>query len=407
MSRYLTVQDGVIVWSDTGAPCLEIGVNVYSAFERLRRSQPLIHPAAFRLAAKYGLELVRISFATVGVSSGYTYWQSNATQYKAELRQILDAAADYGLGVWGTLFWNWKGIPEASGVVLDFSTAGAAATTITNLNAAWTSAGATRTNAAAFVADIVGEFVDHPAMAAWEIGNEWADSAWNQSSNFAGGAWGYGSSADGSPSVPAMRTAIEWVADQIRLADSDRLISSGNGTASAQIPAWTTRRDRYLLDNPSPVDCISIHPYPGSRLMGERNSHLQYALADLKAVAGSVPIILGEFGANSKFYIGGRSSSAPYEPIAGTVYWESDDELRAAVTNAFEAVVANRIPVSMLWDLNLPFDGTASNATWYNQDGWVIWDGEREWLLEMAQQYQQQLDEIARRPRSVSSQVLS
>lgn len=56
MARFLRVQNNVVVWSDTGRPCREIGANCYQAIERLRLGMPPIHREAFALMAGYGIE---------------------------------------------------------------------------------------------------------------------------------------------------------------------------------------------------------------------------------------------------------------------------------------------------------------------------------------------------------------
>lgn len=94
---------------------------------------------------------------------------------------------------------------------------------------------------ASWASDFVTAYNDNQTIVGWEIG-----TAWNE-----------------VLSQDILRYTLQAVAIAVRKADTQsRMISSGNTKSSKADGTWSDFVEHIILDNPYPIDTVSIHAYP-------------------------------------------------------------------------------------------------------------------------------------------------
>lgn len=222
-----------------------------------------------------------------GVPAGNAYTDLSSTFYTKH-REVLDYCETKGISVIITMMGRMATLADLKGETqsVGFGSAGSA----------------TRTFARTIFANYVNALKDHPAIAAWEINNEWNNYAELQA--LPGSATGspvYSSPGDLVSVAKFAETMVE-LAGVVKANDSTRAVLSGNAGG------WNTNAfglDGYarLLPtlNPDPIDTISFHQYSDPNNNGYLESGFG-PLVDLiqqaKAVGAKVgkPLIVGEIG---------------------------------------------------------------------------------------------------------------
>lgn len=159
----LTASDGVL--RRGGLPFRAIGVNAHNLFEDLLKSGTRYIADLASIAAS-GVRVIRISAVPLSTADWGTYvgtvGGSPVSTYIPALRTFLDECAKNGISCIVSLLWNhFRVSAVVSSTEADFATANSKS----------------RKYCVDFSQVIVRNFYDHPAVAAWGIGNEWSNYA--------------------------------------------------------------------------------------------------------------------------------------------------------------------------------------------------------------------------------------
>lgn len=151
----LTVSGGLLLRG--GIPIKSLGANTYSVWSRLAsNSSPNEYIPIFDMLSRVGCKYVRIFGDGFNTGTGLGLYQSNPAFALACVQTILDAAWARGISVIWSLHWNVVGIASWKGEALS----------------AILGASLSRTYLQLVVDTVVPAFKNHPAIAAWECGNE-------------------------------------------------------------------------------------------------------------------------------------------------------------------------------------------------------------------------------------------
>ena len=217
-------------------------------------------------------------------------WRTNATAYWQAVDQLMADARARQLRLVPSLLWNAWLFPDLNNQPL---------------NAMFTPGSATRTMADQYVREFVQRYANEPAVAVWEIGNEWnllADLDFSTCTVCAGSAMNNCGSLAPSLGTACSRSAADTVyscnscrgvstttqdlgqwaqsmAQLIKQHDTlQRPVSTGHAyprpsawhLARSPCPScnWTVDSETEFTQtlgqlHPSPIDFISVHAYPG------------------------------------------------------------------------------------------------------------------------------------------------
>lgn len=169
----LRVQDGRLLAS--GIARHSVGVNAYDLFTKFLVLGGTTYKTDLATLAANGVKYARVS-ATFGDAADYptnhqTYigvvGASPVATYVPALMTFLDAACNVGIGI--VLVLNWRGWNVAT------TLGSTAMPDIVTVNSV------TRRYMQDFTRTVVRQVGDHPAIAAWELGNEWDNAVTNRS----------------------------------------------------------------------------------------------------------------------------------------------------------------------------------------------------------------------------------
>ena len=248
---------------------------------------------------------------------------ADAATVAARLGVVLDSAAAHGLHVIAALtdFYATGFSPRGDDGFYD--TSSGFPTPL--LNAAFFAGGYT-SNYLPWVRTVVARFAAHPALLAWELGNE----------------------IKCDPDHAAFAAFASAVTSTIRGLDPNHLVASGMITA-----AWMTTAEATALYSDPDLDIITLHAYQGSRAFDD--SWLSTAL--------SKPMILEEAGWSS--------GDRPTEVGGDIAYWVGSRGARGYMQWGFTVVVPDNgngdteYGMDHLWhaaDYDALFSTYASNA---------------------------------------------
>jgi len=256
------------------------------------------------LLASGGFRLVR-AFCTPYWAS---QWSSPANyapgtdncsaEMMGKIQAWLDLCEQNGVGVILVMFWR---LPTLSDLRHGSDNTGDWAT----------ASGVTRTTFRNVVTQIVTAFKDHPAVAAWELGNEWAyiyrnrdAAAYSDASTLGGKATYLPTGVDAVSSANFRDISTEFAALVRSIDTSGRLILNGTGqlfrgSASDGDLSYDLRNAmRYMVRDASSFDAFTPHLYPSSLYQGASYANLTECLRDYR-IAGAQerkPVILEEWG---------------------------------------------------------------------------------------------------------------
>lgn len=296
-----------------GVEIREMGVCAYQQLTNhvLGTSQSYLDE--FPLIAKAGFRFVRVMGGPLWPSEWTASYGANKAQYFQRIKQVLDCAKENGLGIVLSIFWRHATQADLANerVNTGLGTAGSA----------------TRTRCSTIIQEYAAAFKDHPAFAAWEVGNEYSLFAANGSLPTANAGNGTPASYSGPLDIltlASMRSFYEFFADTVKQHDTTgRIIITGNGGSGGVIEK---SMENYLtivpLDNPGQIDTISIHKYSrnefGNRAYADLTDTL-IALRKLSAAQGK-PFILGEFGMERNETYGGYGGDSVFETACMAIY---------------------------------------------------------------------------------------
>jgi hypothetical protein len=281
-------EQGVLVKG--GKPFRGFGVNYYDVFLRvLGDVKDTRYEEGFRQLAEAKIPFVR--FIACG------FWPKDARLYlddKAEFFRrfdlIVKAAADNGVGLIPSLFWNQATVCDLVGEPCD----------------QWGNpASKTHAYLRQYVRDVVTRYQDSPAIWGWEFGNEFNLGAnLPNASEHRPAVWvDLGTAASRSArdewTYEIIRTAFTEFGKEVRKYDPYRIISTGDGFPRAcgwhnwKQGTWdadTPEQAAEMLrdDNPDLVNIISVHAY-------EDDTKRIGAGMAVAGLAGK-PLFVGEFG---------------------------------------------------------------------------------------------------------------
>ena len=352
----LTVGPSGVLLKD-GVAFQGIGVNWFDAFARtLKDPSDTSYRKGFAELARLGIPFAR--FMGCGFwPTDYKLYLTDKPRYFQLLDGVVRAAEASRIGLIPSLFWYSATVPDLVGEPRD----------------QW---GNPKSKTHAFlrtyVREVVTRYRDSPAIWAWEFGNEH-----NLAADLPNAAKHRPKIVPrlGTPEHRTARddlthdmiaTAFAAFAKEVRRHDPHRIIVTGN---SAPRPsAWhqwkerTWRQDsqkqyaaRLLLDNPAPVNTISIHVYWAAAKRFERQVAIEGFLTLTMGIAAKArkPLFVGEFGA-----------------------WKAGPKGERAARQSFARVLAAiedaRVPLAALWVYDLDHQARTWNVTLSNSRAYQL-----------------------------------
>lgn len=308
-NRILVNNGGVIECE--GVPIREMGICAPTLLTEYQEAGTQKFLTEFPLIAQTGVRFVRLRATALfpnGWQSGYF---ANKELFYSRTLQVLDAAKEHGLGVVLSLFWRAATLSDLTNedVEAGFATPGSA----------------TRTLAATVVDEFTTKFASHPAVAAWEIGNEYSLFAANGATPSVrveeGTPASYTAPAD-VMTLSTMRNFYTFFETEIKKKDTtNRIIMTGNGGPAGQIEKSLANYLTLLpLDNP--VDTWTMHKYARNDFGNRAYADLYDTLTTIRkaALLAGKPLILGEFGQERNETYGGFGGLPVFRTACQAIY---------------------------------------------------------------------------------------
>lgn len=348
-------RDGTLL--KDGRPLRAVGVNYFDAFYRaLRNPADTSYRAGFAELGRRGIPFARFMACGFWPADWRLYLEDKPLHF-ALLDAVVQAAEEHGVGLIPCLFWHSATVPDIVG----------------EPRGAWGDP-ASKTHAfmRSYVRETVTRYRRSPAIWAWEFGNEYSldadlpNAAQHRPKVVADrGTPGSRSERD-DLTHDALAVAVRAFAHEVRRHDPRRPISSGH---SAPRPsAWHQWKEkiwgqdtedqfaqRLLLDNPDPVNTLSLHVYrPTEKRFGRETSAEEFlAVAMQVSAQARKPLFIGEFGAPG---IGPPAEKAAREQFGA---------LLAAIEKA-------GVPLAALWVYDFAAQGKDWNVRWNNARAWQL-----------------------------------
>jgi len=337
-----------------GQPFRAIGVNYFSAINRalVPGEENTTYDDGFRILAAHGIPFARVAAVPFWPKDWELYQQDKA-EYFARYDRVIESAEKHRVGLIMSLFWH----PAAVSDLCD------------EPQGAWGDPESkTIAFAKQYVREVVGRYVDSPAIWAWEFGNEF-----NLGCNLPNraehrprilphlGTRTERSEAD-DITTPILVSAMTTIGAAIREIDHRRLISSGHSRLRPSCfhqerdNSWTRdslaeHREMMLKYHPDPIGMLSVHVYevePG-QYFADQPMDLAAVLDVWSAISAEAgkPLLIGEFGAHG-------------------------EGAAEAVRSLLDTIAASKVPLAAVW----VYDRGAHDA--FNITG----DNERSWILD-------------------------
>ena len=339
----------------SGKPYCGMGINYFNGFTRL-----VANPAD--TTHKQGLATIRTNFGGF-YPTDWNLYLSDKPRYFELMDQFVNECGRLGIGIIPSLFWTAFAVPDLMKEPV----------------AAW---GDPQSKTIAFMKtytrEVVDRYKDHPALWAWEFGNERMLCAdlpeppftpmWTQVR--------LGSPEkrvpEDAPKSSQLQTAYRLFAETVREIDPKRPIITGDAVPRSSSLALRRHatwepfntiedfRQTLIEDNPQPVNTLTLHVYgpggakhPGHGMPGQDFASCVKVTMQLAQQTGK-PLFIGEFGPD------------PQSPDFAT--------RRSEVEAMFAEIVAARVPLSAYWNYDIanpnltdqaPFDVTPDNQNRY------------------------------------------
>lgn len=292
-------------------PVREMGVCLFSTLTDFHLSGSDEFLYELPKVAQEGFRFIRVNSCGLFAPEWQQIYINNKALFLKRTKQFLDVAADNNIGVVMSLFWRFATISDMVNerVNIGMGTPGSA----------------TRNLCAQYVEDLVGTFKDHPAIAAWEMGNEYSLFAANSALphiNVPRGTPVSYSIPDDVMTLETMRSFYSFIIGEIKSYDTtNRIIMSGNGGPGGVIEKSLSNYISLLeLDNP--MDNWTFHKYSRNYFGSRAYADLKNTLIEIRNAAFAVgkPMILGEFGQERNETYGGYGGTPVFKTGADAVY---------------------------------------------------------------------------------------
>ena len=340
-NRYLINDAGVLKCN--GIPVREIGVCLFSTLTDYHLTGSDEFLTELPKVSKEGFRFIRVNSSALFAPDWNTVYVNDKAGFLKRVKQFLDVANDNNIGVIMSLFWRYATIPDlvSERVNIGLGTPGSA----------------TRNFCAQYVQDLVDTFKNHPAIAGWEMGNEYSLFASNGALphiNVGLGTPASYSIPDDVMTLETMRSFYSFIIAEIKKYDTtNRIIMSGNGGPGGVIEKSLSNYLTLLpLDNP--MDNWTFHKYSRNFFGSRAYADLKNTLIEIRnaAYAAGKPMILGEFGQERNELYGGYGGTNIFKNGADAVYrsgtqlafawnWKREDSL--VETNDFSFHPENTI----------------------------------------------------------------
>lgn len=325
-----------------GKPYRAVGVNYFNAFSRTLEPGSW-NDTSYRKGFRY-LKARSIPFVRFMCSGfwpvNFKLYQNNKDQYFKNLDAFVKAAEELEIGLIPSLFWNHSTIPDLLGESVN----------------QWGNKDS-KTNAfmRQYVQEVVTRYKNSPAIWGWEYGNELnlvtdlpGDDANLPQIAVEVGTPPTRSKAD-KLSTQDLQVALTEFGKAVRLYDTNRIIVSGNANPRPSayhlhtVKNWDKdSREQYAemlaLQNPGPVNTISIHHYPDNALAyfadfpASLKEIIRVTMED--AVQLKKPLFIGEFGAQ--------------EQLLGTGVANKN------YTELLDGIETYKVPLAAMWVFDYP-----------------------------------------------------
>lgn len=284
-----------------GQPFRGIGVNYFDAFYRtLKDPADTSYDTGFAELSRRGIPFVRLAGCGFWPADWKLYFEDKA-RYFALFDALVRSAEKHKVGLIPSLFWHSPTVPDLVGEPRD----------------QW---GNPQSKTHAFmrqyVAEVVGRYKRSPAIWGWEFGNEYnldADLP-NAAKHRPKIVPSLGTPTSRSPrddvTHDMLAVAFAAFAREVRRHDPHRILTTGNSVPRPSAwhqwkeKSWTQDSqeqfaERLVLDNPDPIDVVSVHVYrdPMKRFGREVGAAEFLKLAVAVARKAGKPLFVGEFGA--------------------------------------------------------------------------------------------------------------
>ncbi len=348
-------RDGALL--KEGKPFRAIGVNYFDAFYRtLRNPADTSYREGFAELAQRDIRLARFMAGGFWPNDWKLYLEDRPT-YFALFDGVVKAAEEHGIGLIPSLFWHSATVPDLVGEPRN----------------EWGNTNSkTHAFMRAYVREVVTRYRLSPAIWGWEFGNEY-----NLDADLPNAAQHRPAVVPklGTPEKrselddlthDAIAVAFGAFAREVRRYDRRRVISAGNSlprpSAWHQWKEKTWAQDdesqfaeRLLLDNPDPVNALSIHAYePKEKRFGREAPIEEFlSLAMQAAARAGKPLFVGEFGAPG---VGPEAEKGAKERLAALI---------AAIEKA-------EVPLAALWVYDFAGQAKDWSVTATNARSWQL-----------------------------------
>ncbi|MGV7210037.1 cellulase family glycosylhydrolase [Oxalobacteraceae bacterium A2-2] len=337
-----------------GKPFYGVGVNYFDAFYRYGVYNQKTGIAGLATLKQYNVPFVRIAAIAFWPNEIQGSFINNQAVFLNRLDEFMNAAQAQGIGVVLDVFWNWTAFADLKGEHIP----------------EWgNSASQTRAYMREITTLLATRYKDHPALWAWEFGNE-ATSLMDIPPSVGNYQWLPSAPTQGAPArttadniTPStIISALTDFATTLRAVDPNTPIFSGNDVPyysayhlqQSNGNNWSSDTPAQFglilaRNNPAPIDTFTIHLYPKAE--GEAGKYFSQpstatyddivAAAKAQSVLSGKPLFLGEFGVDQSLY-----SDVPqrFETI-------------------MNSIVNNRVQMSALWVYDLSTQNTTYNVT--------------------------------------------
>ena len=345
-----TSPEGVLMRGEK--PYRGIGVNFFDCFSRtLKDPADTSYREGFRRLGEHGIPFARFQCCGHWPADWRLYFRDREAYFR-QMDGVVKAAEESNVGLIPSLFWRLSTVPDLVGEPCN----------------RWGDP-QSRTHAfmRTYIREVVGRYLDSPAIWGWEFGNEYnlavdlpePDKHRPQAAPALGTPRAR-TKAD-ELTRPLLVVALGEFGKAVRAIDRRRVLSSGNSIErdsawhNAHESNW--KRDSraqfqeiFLADQPAPLDLLSLHIYPHSVGTYFADEKVEIIRA-CRQMAGAAhrPLYVGEFG-----------SVNPKKEVE-----------RRDFDFLLQAIVDSGVPLASLWVYD--FDGQKeSTVTFQNDRAWML-----------------------------------